>query len=46
MPKVKDPICQMTVETEKARFFADRDGVRTYFCSAACRERFLAQRPP
>ncbi len=43
--KVTDPICRMTVETETARFVSERAGVRTYFCSAACRDRFEASTP-
>ena len=36
-----DPICGMTVDETRGRF-ADRDGLRYFFCSEHCRDRFLA----
>ncbi len=37
-----DPVCGMTVRVAGARFLATRDGRTFYFCSARCRERFVA----
>ena len=37
-----DPICQMTVELEGAVHQAEHEGVTYCFCSARCREQFLA----
>lgn len=31
-----DPVCGMTVETEKARFTAEHEGQTYYFCSRGC----------
>lgn len=45
MAKARDPICGMTVETETARYHANVDGQEVYFCSEACRKRFVADRP-
>jgi P-type Cu+ transporter len=36
-----DPICGMKVDERKA-LSAERDGQKFYFCSAGCREKFLA----
>src|SRR5688500_14507670 len=41
----KDPICGMIVDETKA-LSAERDGHTYYFCSAHCRENFLAQSSP
>ncbi|HEV2519755.1 MAG TPA: YHS domain-containing protein [Thermoplasmata archaeon] len=41
--KAIDPICHMTVDTDKAVHVSERNGQRVYFCSAACRARFEAQ---
>ncbi|WP_437204489.1 heavy metal translocating P-type ATPase [Planctomicrobium sp. SH664] len=38
--KAIDPICGMTVDTDTARS-AVRDGVKAYFCSEGCRQKFL-----
>jgi Cu+-exporting ATPase len=40
-----DPICGMTVDTEKA-ISAERDGETFYFCSEGCRRKFLEQTSP
>jgi Cu+-exporting ATPase len=39
---VKDPVCGMDVDPHKAKHRADYAGRTYYFCSAGCRERFLA----
>ncbi len=41
-PPAIDPICGMTVDPETARHRAEHDGTSYFFCSARCRERFLA----
>ncbi len=41
---VTDPVCQMTVEREKAAAMMQYDGTSYYFCSRGCREEF-AQEP-
>ena len=40
-----DPVCGMTVERERA-VSAERDGVRSFFCSRGCREEFLGALRP
>ncbi|HYE15675.1 MAG TPA: heavy metal translocating P-type ATPase [Pyrinomonadaceae bacterium] len=35
-----DPVCGMTVVPAKAAGTSERDGVRHYFCSRGCKERF------
>lgn len=37
-----DPVCRMTVEVATARHRAEHEGRTWYFCSAGCREAFLA----
>ena len=39
---VVDPVCKMTLDATAAAASADFEGVRVYFCSDACRRRFLA----
>lgn len=39
---VKDPVCGMEVDQWTAIFFVNSGETRHYFCSARCRERFLA----
>ena len=36
----KDPVCGMTVNSQKAAAAAVRDGKTYYFCSASCRDKF------
>jgi P-type Cu+ transporter len=40
-----DPICGMTVDERKA-LSAERSGEKFYFCSAGCRDKFLAPSKP
>ena len=35
-----DPVCGMTVEPARAAGVSERDGVRYYFCSPACKAKF------
>ncbi|HEU4596843.1 MAG TPA: YHS domain-containing protein, partial [Pyrinomonadaceae bacterium] len=37
-----DPVCGMTVNPETAAGTSERDGVRYYFCSTGCKEKFDA----
>lgn len=41
-----DPICGMTVRTDRARHRVDHDGETYYFCCAGCREKFIADPAP
>lgn len=36
----KDPSCGMGVEPAKAKFSLEKGGVKYYFCSAGCYEKF------
>ena len=38
-----DPVCGMSVTVETAKHTAEHDGRSFYFCSAGCREKFLAR---
>ncbi|CAN5353390.1 heavy metal translocating P-type ATPase [soil metagenome] len=42
----RDPVCGMAVQPADAVSTADHDGVVYHFCSARCRERFLADPDP
>ncbi|HEX8119345.1 MAG TPA: heavy metal translocating P-type ATPase, partial [Pyrinomonadaceae bacterium] len=37
-----DPVCGMTVDPARAAGVSERDGVRYYFCSQGCKQRFDA----
>ena len=40
MPKVKDPVCGMTIDSEKAAAQSSYQGQTYYFCSTQCKQRF------
>ena len=40
MTKVTDPVCGMTVDTERAPAQGTFEGQKVYFCSVACREKY------
>jgi Cu+-exporting ATPase len=40
--KVKDPVCGMTIDAEKAAGTSEFQGESYYFCSPACKEKFDA----
>ncbi len=42
MAQVKDPICGMTVDSERTAFKGSYDGQMVYFCSASCQKRYAA----
>jgi len=46
MAKVKDPVCGMTVDTERAAAKGTYDGQIVYFCSEHCRITYEARRKP
>ena len=37
----KDPVCGMSVDEKKAAATASHDGMTHYFCSTACRDKFV-----
>jgi Cu+-exporting ATPase len=37
---VKDPVCKMDVNPEKAKYKRDHEGERYYFCSSGCEKKF------
>ncbi|NMW24294.1 YHS domain-containing protein, partial [Rhodanobacter denitrificans] len=39
---VKDPVCGMTVDPQTAKHRAEHEGHTYHFCSARCREKFVA----
>ncbi|QCO16929.1 heavy metal translocating P-type ATPase (plasmid) [Azospirillum brasilense] len=41
-PKVKDPVCGMMVDPERTGHHAGHGGQTFHFCSARCREKFVA----
>lgn len=42
----RDPICGTFVVPERAIVMSGTNGERFYFCSAACRDQFMAARAP
>ena len=40
---VHDPVCGMTVDPAKAKHCAEHAGDSYFFCSAKCREKFIAE---
>jgi Cu+-exporting ATPase len=45
MPKAKDPICGMMVDTERAPAKGVYGGQTLYFCCVACRAQYEAAHP-
>ena len=39
----KDPVCGMSVDPATAKHKAEHGGKIIYFCSAGCREKFVAE---
>jgi Cu+-exporting ATPase len=39
----RDPVCGMAVNPATAKHSENHDGVRYYFCSAGCRDKFVAE---
>ncbi len=46
MAKARDPVCSMTVETERAPARGRYGGVTVYFCSVACQRQYEVDHPP
>ena len=44
MTKVKDPVCGMTVDAEKARSQGTDNGEDVFFCDENCRPAYEARR--
>ena len=42
MKEAIDPVCEMTVEVETARFKTEHDGIIYYFCAIGCQRTFEA----
>lgn len=42
--KAIDPVCNMPVDTKKAKFTLVHKGQRYYFCSHTCKETFETHR--
>ncbi len=42
MATVVDPVCNMQIESGEAEGRAEFEGVVYYFCSADCRDKFMA----
>ena len=42
MPTVKDPVCGMDMDPNTAAATDEHEGVKYYFCSHSCHERFKA----
>ena len=40
--KTKDPVCGMEIDAANAKHSSERQGVVHYFCSASCRDQFVA----
>jgi P-type Cu+ transporter len=40
--KVVDPVCKMTIESEKAAATSDHIGQTIYFCAKICKTKFDA----
>ena len=44
--KVRDPICGMTVDTERAAARGVYGGETVYFCSVPCKKAYDQKHPP
>ena len=44
MPQVKDPVCGMMIDSNSAAASSAPQGMTHYFCSAACKQKFDANR--
>jgi len=39
---VKDPVCGMQIDEQKAAVKVEHQGMTYYFCSSSCHQKFLA----
>jgi YHS domain-containing protein len=46
MAKVKDPVCGMVIESERAVARGTYAGQVVYFCSAGCKVQYETTHPP
>jgi YHS domain-containing protein len=46
MAKARDPVCGMTVDTERAAAKGSYGGEWLYFCAAACQRKYEASHVP
>jgi len=46
MPQVRDPVCGMMVDTERAACRGTYGGQPVYFCNPACQRRYEATHKP
>lgn len=46
MPRVKDPVCGMTIDSEKAAAKGVYGGAAVYFCSVACQREYQKTHKP
>jgi YHS domain-containing protein len=44
MAKAVDPVCGMTVDTERAPARGEYDGKTVYFCAVACQRKYEERR--
>ncbi len=42
--KVKDPVCGMTIDSDRAAAHGTYDGETVYFCAVSCQKTFEARR--
>lgn len=42
--KVKDPVCGMTIDAERAAAKGTYDGTTVYFCAVACQRKYERER--
>ena len=42
-PVTRDPVCGMSVDGSRARFFENQAGHKYYFCSKGCHDKFMAE---
>ncbi len=45
MTKVKDPVCGMTIDAEKAAAKLEYPSGTVYFCNEACRKTYESRHP-
>ncbi len=45
MTKARDPVCSMTVDTERAAAHGLYAGVPVYFCSVPCQRKYELEHP-
>ena len=46
MTKARDPVCEMTVDTDHAAAQGTYGGQKVYFCSTGCRRKYEVDHRP